>query len=92
MLAADRLLGNLVRKIEYATEETERIVKKPIREAHALNVGVRPWIFIFRRQNREQTDEMYNTVRPSFLNFKSFEDATDRLPVKTETHSKPILP
>jgi hypothetical protein len=45
-------------------------------------VGIAPLLVRIRK----------NTVRPSFLNFKSFEDATDRLPVKTETDSKPFLP
>lgn len=40
-LAAERLMGTLVRSIEYATEETERIVKKPFRQAHALTAGLR---------------------------------------------------
>ena len=34
-------MGDLVRRIEYATEETERVVKKPFRETHALIAGLR---------------------------------------------------
>lgn len=41
ILTAERLMGDLVRRIEYATEEAERIVKKPFHGAHALITGLR---------------------------------------------------
>ena len=40
-LAAERLMGNLIRRIEYASEDTERIVNRPFREAQALVAGAR---------------------------------------------------
>jgi hypothetical protein len=55
-LAADRLVGDLVRRIEYATEETERIVKKPFREAHALIAGLRAALGCLFSHSRSRTN------------------------------------
>jgi hypothetical protein len=40
-LAADRILCDVLQRIEHATDETERIIKKPFRHVHALNAGFR---------------------------------------------------
>jgi hypothetical protein len=55
-LAAERLMGDLVQKIEYATEETERIVKKPLREAHALIAGLRAALRCLFSRSRSRTN------------------------------------
>src|ERR1700756_4438229 len=55
-LAAERLICNLVRTIEYATEETERIVKKPFREAHALIAGLRAALGCLFSHSRSRTN------------------------------------
>ena len=55
-LAAERLICDLVRTIEYATEETERIVKKPFREAHALIAGLRAALGYLFSRGRSRTN------------------------------------
>jgi hypothetical protein len=58
-LAAERLMGDLVRRIECATEETERIVKKPFREAHALIAGLRAALGCLFSHSRPRTNRRH---------------------------------
>ena len=55
-LAAERLMGDLVRRIEYTIEETERTVKKPFREAHALIAGLRAALGCLFSRSRSRTN------------------------------------
>lgn len=55
-LAAERLICDVVRTIEYATEETERIVKKPFRQAQALIAGLRAALGCLFSHGRSRTN------------------------------------
>jgi hypothetical protein len=56
VLAAERFAGDLVRRIEYATEEIQKIVKKPFRETHALIAGLRVALGYLFPRGRSRTN------------------------------------
>ena len=55
-LAAERLMGDLIRRIECASEDTERIVKRPFREAQALVAGARVALGCLFSRSRSRTN------------------------------------
>jgi hypothetical protein len=69
--AADRIVSDLLSTLESATQEIKEVIKKPLREARALNAAVRPrWRAWFLTAVRGQTNgaaciNMHNTV-PTF--------------------------
>jgi hypothetical protein len=63
-VAFDKLIGDLLRTANYANDEIERTAKKAMREAHAINAGVRAALgYLFPRRRPDANREDPNNRR-----------------------------
>jgi hypothetical protein len=69
-VAADRLVFDLLRKIEHATDEAERIIQEPLRWVRALNAGFRSGFGYLFSRSRAAEHEPTDGERNSSLLFR----------------------
>ncbi|MFY9528494.1 MAG: hypothetical protein WBC04_12315 [Candidatus Acidiferrales bacterium] len=62
VVSANRIVSDILQRVETVTHETERVIRKPFREAYALTKGVRTALGYAFSRRRPRTNGPYRAV------------------------------